>query len=81
MNADEARRAAEDADGKGSYSELRELIYSRIEGQANLGQRKMVTSRTAKFPELAYAALFEELKKDGYQVTPGNVGEMMVISW
>lgn len=81
MNADEARRASEEATGKGAYNELREQIYSRIEGQANLGQRKMATARTSKFPEHAYAALFEELKKDGYQVAPGSTGEMMVISW
>lgn len=81
MNADEARRASEEANGKGSYNELRELINTMIEGQTRLGQREVATARTSKFPEHAYAALVEELKNDGYQVKPGSAQELMVISW
>ncbi|MGE8247289.1 MAG: hypothetical protein ACN6RA_14840 [Stenotrophomonas maltophilia] len=81
MNADEARRKSEEAGGSGLHSELRDSIYSSIERQAEAGDRSVLFARSLKHPALSYEALFEELKKDGYQIGPGSNSELFVVSW
>lgn len=81
MNADEARRVSDEASGKGLHSELRGLVDVMVEGQAAAGQRSVLIARQLKFPAHSYAALFEELKKDGYQVDASGGNELFTVSW
>lgn len=80
INAEEARRKSEAAAGTGAHAELRDQVYRKIDGQAGIGATSVAFSRQNKYSAASYAALGEELKKDGYSFSEMMDG-MYQVSW
>lgn len=80
INAAEARRISDEVAESGLHSELRDQVYRSIADQAGIGARATSFLVQAKYSSASYAALVEELKKDGYQVVE-QFGGVHQISW
>ncbi|HDS1101367.1 MULTISPECIES: hypothetical protein [Stenotrophomonas] len=80
INAEEARRISEEAAARGSHSELRDEVYLQIKSQAGIGATSLAFARQAKYSAASYAALGEELKKDGYAFAEVMEG-MYEVNW
>lgn len=80
INAEEARRRSEAAAETGKHAELRDEVYELIKNQADIGAKSVSFARQGKYSSASYAALGEELKKDGYSVAEVLDG-MFQVSW
>lgn len=80
INAEEARRKSEAAADTGAHAELRDQVYRQIDGQAGIGATSVSFARQGKYSAASYAALGEELKKDGYTFAEVMDG-MYKVSW
>lgn len=80
INAEEARRKSAAAADTGAHAELRDQVYRQIDDQAGTGATALAFARQGKYSAASYAALGEELKKDGYAFAE-VMGGMYEVRW